>query len=100
MKTQAIEPPTYDGKDEIEVYYHWREALLHWMQHNCVSNRNKVVRAKNFLSGKALTFYMTEIEYKAKRLSLSKFLKELFQHCFPADWTLRERTNNPLSCPP
>ena len=79
-----------DGNDDLEIYYHWHESVISWSKYNCVSERNQVPRVKAFLTSKALTFYTTEVQYKAKCMNLLKFLKELFECCFPSDWMLRE----------
>ncbi|KAK7022780.1 hypothetical protein VNI00_016951 [Paramarasmius palmivorus] len=89
LKPEA--PKEYGGQAVLRDFETYgRQARYYCMDGN-VPRSMRVVRVARFLSGKALDFYHNSVSRNPQDWTLTEFLRELFNYCFPRNFQQLQR---------
>ncbi|KAG6839801.1 hypothetical protein C0991_011530 [Blastosporella zonata] len=80
-----------EGMACLMKYFQFLTQSWHYLKRGKVPNKDWVLVAAESLRGDAYRFYMNEVSWKARKWSYCKFMKALFNACFPATFRMRQQ---------
>lgn len=84
-------PERYNGEADPIKFSRYAQQCYRYVQEVGFPSTLQVQHCGDFVDGKALAFYQSNIVPSDKQWTLPEYLRELFLYCFPADFRLRQR---------
>jgi hypothetical protein len=88
---KPIPPITYDGALDSRVFHQFLTEGTAYVKDGQVERKRRVFILAHYLKGRAREFYTREVSGDPYRWRLRRFFTELFNHCFPIDFRMRQR---------
>ncbi|KAG8995382.1 hypothetical protein FRB90_000199, partial [Tulasnella sp. 427] len=86
------EPSPYDGKAHLESFETFVFEFTNWVKVNSLPEKYRMIAMKRFLTDKAGDHYMTFAAVNLRSWTVEKYLKSLFNHCFPIHFRSQMRS--------
>ncbi|KAG6834262.1 hypothetical protein H0H93_010787, partial [Arthromyces matolae] len=80
-----------DGMTCLMKYFQFLTQSKQYLKRGQVPRKDWVLVSAEFLRGDAYKFYMNEVSWKARKWSYRRFMKALFNACFPATFRMRQQ---------
>ncbi|TEB38547.1 hypothetical protein FA13DRAFT_1620243, partial [Coprinellus micaceus] len=84
-------PKSYDGSPDLTKYTRFRTEFRTYALQGRIDPREQVAYISRFLDGKAYDFYLYKASAAPEEWETDEFMDELFNHCFPKDYTSKVR---------
>ncbi|CAA7263787.1 unnamed protein product [Cyclocybe aegerita] len=92
FKPLAPTPPEkYNGEADIMKFQKYVTDCQRFCEEAGLGKRTEVGKCAYYLGGKAYRFYQNTVAFDEQNWTLKDFLKDLFDHCFPPDFRLKQR---------
>ena len=78
-------PSKYDGKADLDVFDAWTFDIVNYMRFMNVDDESMVQLLAKFVTGDAQVFYMRYVARKQHHYTVARFIRKLFDFCFPDD---------------
>ncbi|KIK43567.1 hypothetical protein CY34DRAFT_23515 [Suillus luteus UH-Slu-Lm8-n1] len=88
---KPIPPVNYDGAPDSRAFHQFLTEGTAYVKDGQVERKRRVFILAHYLKGRAREFYTREVSGDPYRWRLRKFFTELFNHCFPIDFRMRQR---------
>ncbi|PPQ83392.1 hypothetical protein CVT26_012894, partial [Gymnopilus dilepis] len=87
----AFKPVIYSGQANLSDYHRFVREATSYVDMAKIPKKHQIVTISHFLKDTAYDFYSHKVASKQKDWKLGRFLKEMFNHCFPVDYTAQMR---------
>ncbi|PPR02253.1 hypothetical protein CVT26_011721 [Gymnopilus dilepis] len=88
----AFKPVIYSGQPNLSDYHRFVREASTYIDMAKISKKYQIVTISHFLKDKAYDFYNLKVASSQKKWKLGRFFKEMFDYCFPVDYTAQMRT--------
>ncbi|KAG2045861.1 hypothetical protein BDR06DRAFT_985729 [Suillus hirtellus] len=86
-----IPPVNYDGSPDSHVFHQFLTEGTAYVKDGQVEHERRVFILAHYLKGRAREFYTREVYGDPYHWRLRRFFTELFNHCFPIDFRMKQR---------
>ena len=89
-------PGSYDGKPDLDVFDSWTFSIVNYMEFMRADDESMIRLLETLVTGIAKQFYMSSVARKPHKFTVARFIRKLFDYCFPDDVIerLRRRWEN------
>ncbi|KAG6810504.1 hypothetical protein H0H92_011575 [Tricholoma furcatifolium] len=84
-------PEKYNGEPDVQRYFKFVAQSVAYCDKGQIPTEDQVQEVSYFLTGEAYKFYLNEVSMEEHRWNLTKFVKRLFDYCFPPNYRLKEQ---------
>ncbi|KAG1796007.1 uncharacterized protein HD556DRAFT_1307223 [Suillus plorans] len=88
---KPIPPVNYDGSPDSRAFHQFLTEGTAYVKDGQVERERRVFILAHYLKGRAREFYTREVSGDPYRWRLRRFFTELFNHCFPIDFRMKQR---------
>ncbi|KAG6809124.1 hypothetical protein H0H92_001467 [Tricholoma furcatifolium] len=84
-------PEKYSGEPDVQKYFKFVAQSVAYCDKGQIPSEDQVQEVSYFLTGEAYKFYLNEVSMEEYKWNLTKFVKRLFDYCFPPNYRLKEQ---------
>ncbi|KAG6809659.1 hypothetical protein H0H92_015293 [Tricholoma furcatifolium] len=84
-------PEKYNGEPEVQRYFKFVAQSVAYCDKGQIPSEDQVQKISYFLTGEAYKFYLNKVLMEEHKWNLTKFVKRLFNYCFPPNYRLKEQ---------
>lgn len=84
-------PAKYNGLPDLQAFLQFMTHCTSYVRYGLVEKEHQVLVVSEFLTRRAWTFYSREALRAPEEWALEKFLKGLFNECFPINYRNKQR---------
>jgi hypothetical protein len=88
---KPIPPVNYDGSPDSQAFHQFLTEGTAYVKDGQVERERRVFILAHYLKGRVHEFYTREVSGDPYRWRLRRFFTELFNHCFPIDFWMKQR---------
>ncbi|TFK17111.1 hypothetical protein FA15DRAFT_549776, partial [Coprinopsis marcescibilis] len=88
---KPIPPEKYDGTPDAQMFHRFATMVTTYLEDGKVPVKRHVLIISQYLTGEAYNYFVREFSFKQKTWSANRFLKGLFNYCFPVDFRDKQR---------
>ncbi|KAJ3506850.1 hypothetical protein NLJ89_g6638 [Agrocybe chaxingu] len=90
-------PEKYSGEADPMKFYRFATQCARFCREANIPKYDRISKCADYLTGKAYKFYTTEVSMDTEGWSMKKFMKGLFNYCFPPDFRLKQSRDRDTS---
>ncbi|KAJ8488543.1 hypothetical protein ONZ45_g13914 [Pleurotus djamor] len=91
VKAKVEKPKVWDGSPKLEVFNRWMREGLDYLEDLGTEPYAEVRTLARFTEGKAQAFYQSVVADDIDNWDLERYLREVFNACFPPDFRQKQR---------
>ncbi|KAJ8457109.1 hypothetical protein ONZ45_g18448 [Pleurotus djamor] len=91
VKAKVEKPKVWDGSPKLEVFNRWTREGLDYLDDLGTEPYAEVRTLARFTEGKAQDFYQSVVADDIDNWDLERYLREVFNACFPPDFRQKQR---------
>ncbi|KAG6826946.1 hypothetical protein H0H92_013800 [Tricholoma furcatifolium] len=84
-------PEKYNGEPDVQRYFKFVAQSVAYCDKGQIPPEDQIQEISYFLTDEAYKFYLNEVSMEEYKWNLTKFVKRLFDFCFPPNYRLKEQ---------